>query len=182
MPIGRLRVEVRGIEPRASTVRLISGSRRTSRTARPRAVGLPVGPAGALSLGEAFHRSSLGRCPHARLAIRLGDHVDEGPVERHFAGSVVHHGTWPTASSANASIVASERAQPWRRQTMSSRDSWVVAHMSSFGSAPRRTTATAHRSVGRTPRRVAQLGAGHVLDHPSRFVPVGVIGRRTSYS
>src|SRR5450759_1796662 len=51
-----------------------------------------------------------------------------------------HHCTWPIASSASVSIVASECAHArWHSPTICSRDSSAVAHMSALGSAPSAT-------------------------------------------
>jgi DNA-binding MarR family transcriptional regulator/GNAT superfamily N-acetyltransferase len=95
-----------------------------------------------------------------------------------------HQGTWPMASRARALIVASECAQArWYRPTISARDSSGVAHMSALGSAP--SSSHGSRSPKGRPKvspRYPNSTLARCLTRPSRLVPVGTIGRRTSYS
>ncbi len=81
-------------------------------------------------------------------------------------------------------MVASACAQARRyRATISSRDSSAVAHMSALGSA-----SSSHHGSGSSDGRpkvspkYPSSTLARCLTRPRRLVPVGVMGRRTSYS
>ena len=117
------------------------------------------------------------------VPICFGDQVDQ-ECNVTSLWSSGHHGTCPTASSGSESIVASECAHTrWYNSTIWSRDSPVVAHMSAFGSASSSSQGSAS-SLGRpnvSPNYPSSTLAT-CLTNPSRFVPLGTIGRRMSYS
>src|SRR5579875_974845 len=100
------------------------------------------------------------------------------------ARSADHKGTRPAASSGSASKVTSAYPQPRRQSpTRSSRDSLAAAHMSPFekASSSGQGSGSGNGRPNASPKYPRSTPA-RCLTIPSRLVPVGVIGRRTSYS
>ncbi len=79
-------------------------------------------------------------------------------------------------------MVASECAHTrWYSPVIWSRDSLVVAHMSELGSSSDQGSGSSNGLPKVSPRYPDSTEAT-CLTSPSRLVPVGVIGRRMSYS
>jgi hypothetical protein len=118
----------------------------------------------------------------AGVPMSLGEYVTR--MLNSFTSGRGHHGTWPGASMARASIVASAWSHTRRyRSTISARVSCSVAHMP----APR-AESSSHRGTGsgngrsKTSPKYLASEIDRCLIRPRRLVPVKVSGRRMSYS
>lgn len=170
-------------EFRRRSLRLHVRRARSPRVALPRtprrAASWPCSPRPVPPL----RRSLRGGCRRGP-ACRLVSATMWTRTSNSFTWGSGHHSTWPGASKARASIVASLCSHTRRYRSMTSaRDSCSVAHM-----VARRSDSMSHRGndsgKGRPKTKPKYLASqiAKCLIRPRRLVPVIVSGRRASYS